>query len=151
MLELETLGDFVWRAERKRGNKSISLGSDSLCTWAERSQLGHQLVSLTKQPELLDGGGGSAKGAEGMVERLNVGRFGYCSQGSASRHRRAKTGRSMTSMHGTKNRSIRQQRWWRRGAGRKGDKFFCNLECKHACLCKLEGQEVQRIPIISPF
>lgn len=96
------------------GNKSISLGSDSLCTWAERSQLGQRLVSLTKQPELSDGGGGLAKG---MAKRANVGRLGWCSQGSAGRHRRAKTGRNITSMFQIR-RATQQQRL---GGNRKGD------------------------------
>lgn len=95
------------------GNKSISLGSDSLCTWAERSQLGQRLVSLTKQPELSDGGGGLAKG---MAKRANVGRLGWCSQGSAGRHRRAKTGRNITSMF-----QIRRATQQRLGGNRKGD------------------------------
>lgn len=128
------------------GNKSISLGSDSLCTWAERSQLGQRLVSLTKQPELSDGGGGLATG---MAKRANVGRLGWCSQGSAGRHRRAKTGRNITSMFQIR-RATQQQR---RGETEKGTNYFASLACKHACLfvCKLVRKKLQRISIIIPF
>lgn len=84
-------GAGAWDFSDSEGNKSISLGSDSLCTWAERSQLGHQLVSLTKQPELSDGGGGFGKegwgdGEEGECRTAGMMQSGFSGQAQAGKH-----------------------------------------------------------------
>lgn len=72
----------------------------------------------------MDDSGGSAKRVEGMAKRLNLGCFGCCSQGSAGRHRMAKTERDKTSMQGMK-----KQKHSDGGGGRaeKGINCFATL------------------------